>query len=150
MNKWEVDEHKQWSEKVRSQHFCLPLLDKNRSYEGICSNKRKSFVKSVGMNGQRELPFLAQSCRIHSVNYSEAVWMNNFVPQGNLNYNGSLVHESLQAFNKAIFDGQVGMAFVLESFLTQVSITVNKYSETCIKRTPSGPCLVSAEQRVSA
>ena len=22
MNKWEVDEHKQWSEKVRSQHFC--------------------------------------------------------------------------------------------------------------------------------
>ena len=28
MNKWEVDEHKQWSEKVRSQRFCPPLLDK--------------------------------------------------------------------------------------------------------------------------
>ena len=29
----------------------LSLLDKNRNYEGIWSNKRKSFVKSVGMNG---------------------------------------------------------------------------------------------------
>ena len=28
MNKWEVDEHKQWSEKVRSHRFCPPLLDK--------------------------------------------------------------------------------------------------------------------------
>ena len=51
MNKWEVDEHKQWSEKVRSQCFCLLLLDKNRNYEEIRSNKRKSFVKPVGMNG---------------------------------------------------------------------------------------------------
>ena len=51
MNKWEVDEHEQWSEKVRSQHFCPPLLDKNRNYEGIWSNKRKSFVKLLGMNG---------------------------------------------------------------------------------------------------
>ena len=50
MNKWEVDEHKQWSEKVRSQCFCPPLLDKNRNYEGIWSNRWKSFVKSVGMN----------------------------------------------------------------------------------------------------
>ena len=32
---WEVDEHKQKSEKVRSNRFCLPLLDKNRNYEGI-------------------------------------------------------------------------------------------------------------------
>ena len=29
MNKREGDEHKQWSEKVRSQRFCPPLLDKN-------------------------------------------------------------------------------------------------------------------------
>ena len=34
MNEWEVDEHKQWSEKVGSQRFCPPLLDKNRNYEG--------------------------------------------------------------------------------------------------------------------
>ena len=34
-----------------SQRFCPPLLDKNRNYEGIWSNKRKSFVKPVGMNG---------------------------------------------------------------------------------------------------
>ena len=51
MNKWEVDEHKQWSEKVRSHRFCPPLLDKNGNYEGMWSNKRKSFVKPVGMNG---------------------------------------------------------------------------------------------------
>ena len=35
MNKWEVDEHEQWSEKVRSQRFCPPLLDKNGNYEGM-------------------------------------------------------------------------------------------------------------------
>ena len=29
MDKWEVDEHKQWSEKVRSQRFCPHMLDKN-------------------------------------------------------------------------------------------------------------------------
>ena len=46
-----MDEHEQWSEKVRSQCFCPPLPDKNRNYEGIWSNKRKSFVKPVGMNG---------------------------------------------------------------------------------------------------
>ena len=51
MNEWEVDEHKQWSEMVRTQRFCPPLLDKKRNYEGILSNKRKSFVKPVGMNG---------------------------------------------------------------------------------------------------
>ena len=39
---------KEWN--VRSQRFGPPLLDKNRNYEGIWSNKRKSFVKSVGMN----------------------------------------------------------------------------------------------------
>ena len=50
MNKWGVDEHKQCSEKVRCQRFCLALLDKIRNYEGIWSNKRKSFVKPVGMN----------------------------------------------------------------------------------------------------
>ena len=49
--KWEVDEHKQWSEKVRIQHFSPPLLDKNRNYAGMRSNKRKLFVKPVGMNG---------------------------------------------------------------------------------------------------
>ena len=29
MNKWEVDEHEQWNEKVRNQRFCSALLDKN-------------------------------------------------------------------------------------------------------------------------
>ena len=32
--------------------FFPPLLDKNRNYEGICSNKRKSFVKPVGMDAK--------------------------------------------------------------------------------------------------
>ena len=50
MNKWEVDEHEQSSEKVRSRRFCPPLLNKNRNCEGIWSNKRKSFVKPVGIN----------------------------------------------------------------------------------------------------
>ena len=50
MNKWEVDEHEQWSEKVRSQCFCPLLIDKNGNYKGIRSNKRKSFAKQVGMN----------------------------------------------------------------------------------------------------
>ena len=34
MNKWEADEHKQWSEKVRSHHFCPPLLDKTKTMKG--------------------------------------------------------------------------------------------------------------------
>ena len=50
MNKWEVDEHEQWSEKVRSQCFCPLMIDKNGNYKGIRSNKRKSFAKQVGMN----------------------------------------------------------------------------------------------------
>ena len=50
MNKWEVDEHEQWSEKVRSHRFCPHMLDKNRHYMNG-SNKRKSFVEPVGMNG---------------------------------------------------------------------------------------------------
>ena len=35
MNIWEEDEHGQWREKVRSQRFCPPLLDKDRNYEEI-------------------------------------------------------------------------------------------------------------------
>ena len=35
MNKWEVDEHKQWSEKMRSRRFCPYMLNKNRNYERI-------------------------------------------------------------------------------------------------------------------
>ena len=35
VNKWEVDEHKQWSEKMRSRRFSPPMLDKTRNYEGI-------------------------------------------------------------------------------------------------------------------
>ena len=42
MNKWEVEEHKQWSEKVRSQRFCRPLLDKNKNYEGIYDQIREN------------------------------------------------------------------------------------------------------------
>ena len=42
MTKWEVDEHKQSSEKVRSQRFCPPLLDQSRNYEGI---KQKKIVR---------------------------------------------------------------------------------------------------------
>ena len=36
---------------MRSQRFCPPLLDKNGNYEEMWSNKRKSFIKPVGMNG---------------------------------------------------------------------------------------------------
>ena len=35
MNKWEVDEYKQWSEKVRSHRFCLPLLDEGPMLETL-------------------------------------------------------------------------------------------------------------------
>ena len=55
MNKWEVDGHKQWSEKVRSHHFCPHMLDKNRNYEGIKwkKNVRLSLFKigSIHPNG---------------------------------------------------------------------------------------------------
>ena len=34
VNKLEVDEHRQWNEKVRSHRFCLHMLAKNRNYEG--------------------------------------------------------------------------------------------------------------------
>ena len=34
MNKWEVDEYKQWSGKVRSRRFCLPLLEKTETMKG--------------------------------------------------------------------------------------------------------------------
>ena len=36
INKWEVDQHEQWSEKVRSQRFCPPFLDKNENYMKGC------------------------------------------------------------------------------------------------------------------
>ena len=34
MNEWEVDEHEQWSEKVRSQRFCPPLQTKIETMKG--------------------------------------------------------------------------------------------------------------------
>ena len=49
MNKWEVNEQEQWSEKVRSRRFFPTLLDKNRNDEGIWSNKIISFVKPWGL-----------------------------------------------------------------------------------------------------
>ena len=49
MNKWEVDEHEQWSEKVRSHCFCPQKCStKTETIKG--SNKRESFVESMGMN----------------------------------------------------------------------------------------------------
>ena len=33
MNKWEVDEHEQWSEKVRSQRFLSALARQKRVWE---------------------------------------------------------------------------------------------------------------------
>ena len=60
MNKWEVDEHKQWSEKMRNHRFCPHMLEKTETMKG--SNKRKSFVEPVGMNGsnfQNETLFLS-------------------------------------------------------------------------------------------
>ena len=45
MNKWEVDEHKQWSEKVRSRRFWPPLLDKTeiaKGYDQIKENRSLS------------------------------------------------------------------------------------------------------------
>ena len=38
VNKWEVDEHKQWSENVKSHRFCPHMLDKNRNYEPVGMN----------------------------------------------------------------------------------------------------------------
>ena len=48
MNEWDVDEHEQWSEKVRSQCFCPPLLDKNRNYEGFSLNMLKTGTAPEG------------------------------------------------------------------------------------------------------
>ena len=37
-----MDEHIQWSEKVRSHHLCPHMLDKNRNYEWIKLKKSRS------------------------------------------------------------------------------------------------------------
>ena len=50
MNKWEVDEHEQWSEKVRSQRFCPPLLDKNRNYDKSSTRVLKSSTRVLKSN----------------------------------------------------------------------------------------------------
>ena len=34
MNKWEVDEHEQWSEKVRIQRFCPQCQTKTETMKG--------------------------------------------------------------------------------------------------------------------
>ena len=47
MNKWEVYGHKQWSEKVTAFVRMLPCW--TETMKG--SDKRKSFVEPVGMNG---------------------------------------------------------------------------------------------------
>ena len=82
MNKWEVDEHKRWNEKVRSQRFCLPLLDKNRNYEGISSNKRKSFLDTVRkpnpiivllyiQNSHTKMQAKCGSKKTHAINFAK-------------------------------------------------------------------------------
>ena len=48
MNKWEVDEHKQWSEKVGSQRFCPPLLDKTETMKGYDQIKESRSLSPWG------------------------------------------------------------------------------------------------------
>ena len=48
MKKWEVDEHKQWSEKVTSQRFCPLLLDKNRTLKGYDQIKENGSLSPWG------------------------------------------------------------------------------------------------------
>ena len=48
MTKWEVDEHKQSSEKVRSQRFCPPLLDKTETMKGYDQIKENRSLSPRG------------------------------------------------------------------------------------------------------
>ena len=69
MNKWEVDEHKQWSEKVGSHYFFPQCWTKIETMKG--SDKRKSFVEPVGMNGsnfENEMVFLSLTAIIITTN----------------------------------------------------------------------------------
>ena len=59
MNKWEVDEHEQWSEKVRSQRFCPPLLDKNGKCVQIKENRSLSRWGMNGSNFKNETLFVS-------------------------------------------------------------------------------------------
>ena len=52
MNKWEMEEYEQWSEKVRSQRFSPPLLDKNGNYMKGCDQKEENrSLSPCGLNG---------------------------------------------------------------------------------------------------
>ena len=56
MSKWEVDEHEQWSEKMRSQRFRSPLLDKNRNYD-------------ISMNSGRIWPWSGEKPTFEVINF---------------------------------------------------------------------------------
>ena len=72
MNKSEVHEHKQWSEKVRSQRFSPPIA----RHEGLWSNKRKSPV-----NGDECFQFLKWSLIFKNLKIT-ANDVPNFVVKG--------------------------------------------------------------------
>ena len=69
MNKWEVDEHKQWSKKVRSHRFVHPCWTKTETMKG--SDQIKENRSSLGMNGsnfRNEMLFV--SFTVHPINTS--------------------------------------------------------------------------------
>ena len=83
--------------KVRSQRFCPLLLDKNRNYEGIWSNKRKLFVKSnfknetlfvsftaiiTSRNGWNGTDFYVGNRAVGSIKMSRNRLVNIIVPYG--------------------------------------------------------------------
>ena len=48
MNKWEVNEHKQRSERVRSRRICPPLLEKTEAIKGYYQIKENRSLSPRG------------------------------------------------------------------------------------------------------
>ena len=52
MNKWDVDEHEQWNEKVRNRRFCPPVVlglpgTKGKVAINIANNEKMSFMSAT-------------------------------------------------------------------------------------------------------
>ena len=52
MNKWDVDEHEQWNEKVRNRRFCPPVVlglpgTKRKVAINVANNEKMSFMSAT-------------------------------------------------------------------------------------------------------
>ena len=114
---------------MRSQRFCLPLLDKNRNYEGIWSNKRKSFVKSVGVNGsnfKNETLFVSFTAIITTRNG----WNGTNVYTGNrvvtsIKMSRNRLVNMIVPYGTKVFSKSIYLAWFLIIF------TINLYTFSC-------------------